>query len=108
MAVVFTVNLVELKQSCHRLVVRLADEAEGETEFVVFNAIGNTLELMSKNSSEGLRTTVRHPGRVQVPCTVFCCLVEAVRYAEERRSTSNSLLETSGFLVAHAFDILES
>lgn len=62
MAVVFTVNLIELRQAGRRLVVRLADEAEGETECVVFNATGNTLELVTTNSSEGLRTTVGHSG----------------------------------------------
>jgi hypothetical protein len=49
MGVVFSVNLVDLKQACRRLVVRLADEAERETKFVIFNAAGDTIEMLRRS-----------------------------------------------------------
>jgi hypothetical protein len=76
----FSVNLVQLKHACRRLVARLADESESETDFVVFTTIGNTLEIRTKNSSEGLASTIGPPGRALVPCPVFC-LVKAIRYS---------------------------
>jgi hypothetical protein len=41
----FNVDLVELKSACRRLIVRLADDSEGEMEFVIFSATRNTLEI---------------------------------------------------------------
>jgi len=74
------VNLLELRQACRRLLIRLADQADGETAFVTFSVGGNTLKLITENASEGSRTTINPSGRVQVPRTVFCCLVKALRY----------------------------
>ena len=80
MEVRFSVKLVELRRACRRLVERLADESESEADFIAFTATGNTLKISSRNSSEGLPTTITQSGVALVPHRVFCCLVNALRY----------------------------
>jgi hypothetical protein len=80
MEVRFNVNLVELKQACGRLVARLADESDGDPDYVAFTATGSTLEIRTGTSSEALPTTIYQSGRALMPRRVFCCLVNALRY----------------------------
>jgi hypothetical protein len=74
----FNVNLVELKHACRRLVARLADEPDGDTDYIVLMATGNTLEIRTGNSSEAVPTTIIKSGRALIPRRVFCCLVNAL------------------------------
>ena len=80
MEVRFSVNLIELKQACRRLIARLADESDGDTDYIVLMATGNTLEIRTGNSSEAVPTTITQSGRALIPRRVFCCLVNALRY----------------------------
>jgi hypothetical protein len=76
----FTVNLGELRRACRRLVSRLSDESEIETDFALFNATGRALKISTKNSSEVLDATVHRSGQATVPRPVFCKLVSTLRY----------------------------
>jgi len=76
----FTVDLVELRKACRRLVLRLSDESETGTNFALFHATGSTLELSTRNSSEVLNPTIHRSGQATVPRPVFYRLVSTLRY----------------------------
>jgi hypothetical protein len=76
----FTVNLVELRRACRRLLSRLSDESESGTDFAVFDATGTAMELSTGNSSEVLDATIHRSGQAKVQRPVFSKLVSALRY----------------------------
>ena len=76
----FTVNLVELRKACRRLVLRLSVESEIGTDFALFNATGRALKISTKYSSEILDATIYRSGRATIPRPVFCSLVRALYY----------------------------
>ena len=48
----FSVNFADLKRSSRRLLTRLPDESGAGSDFVVFNATGDGLEIVANSTSE--------------------------------------------------------
>jgi hypothetical protein len=80
MDVEFSVNLIELKRAFRRLSARLPDESEVGSQFVVFNACSNNLEIAARGTSEGLAVSVLHPGQASLPFPVFSGIARVLRF----------------------------
>lgn len=81
----FTLNLIDLKRACRRLVMRLSDESASGGEFVVFHATKNSLTIETGNSSEQLPATVCQSGCASLPVAVFCAFAKAMRFHRRRQ-----------------------
>lgn len=84
MEIEFLVSLIELKHAFRRLMARLPDESEAGGEFIVFSAIGNSLEITAGATSEILTASVVNPGQARVPSTVFRGIARALRFYRGR------------------------
>ena len=81
------VSLPDLKRSFRRLLSRLPDEMEAGCDFILFNAGGSSLEIVSGGTSEVLKAVILHPGEATVPEPVFRGIARALRFYRERTIT---------------------
>jgi hypothetical protein len=58
MEVEVRVSLINLKRAFRRLLARLPDESEAGSDFIVFSASGNRLDIVVGGTSEVLSATV--------------------------------------------------
>ena len=77
-------SLIDLKRAFRRLLARLPDESEAGGDFVLFNADGNSLDIVAGETLETLNATVMRPGQARVPCTVFCGIARTLRFYRDR------------------------
>jgi hypothetical protein len=74
------VSLTDLKRAFRRLLARLPDEMEAGSDFIVFSASGDRLDIMVGGTSEVLNVTVVHPGQARVPSPVFRGIARTLRF----------------------------
>jgi hypothetical protein len=80
MEVEVRVVLIDLKRAFRRLLARLPDESEASSDFIVFSASGNRLDIVVGGTSEVLSATVLHPGQARVPSPVFRGIARTLRF----------------------------
>jgi hypothetical protein len=80
MEVEFSVSLIELKLAFLRMLSRLPDESDAGSEFVIFEARGDSLEIVAQDTVEGLPVSIVHSGRASVPSAVFSGLARVLRF----------------------------
>ena len=83
----FTVNLTNLKRSSRRVLTRLPDELEAGGDIVVFNATGDSLQIVANSTSEGLAAIVSKAGVGRMPNAVFRGIVRTFRTYHTRKLT---------------------
>jgi hypothetical protein len=100
----FSVNLIELKRSCRRLLTRLPDESEAGGEGVVFNATGDGLQIVANSTSEGLVAIVSNAGVAQMPYPVFRGIIRTFSTYHAQRlafTFSSGQLTVNGTVFRH-------
>ena len=80
MEVEVRVSLSDLKRALRRLMIRLPDESEADSDCVVFNAIGDQLSITAGGTSEVLSASVIYGGRAMVPYPVFRGIARTLRF----------------------------
>ena len=100
----FTVNLADLRLSSRRLLTRLSDESEAGSEVVVFNAMGDGLQIVANSTSEGLLAMVSNVGVARIPYPVFRGIVRTFSTYRTRKLTftfSAGQLTVNGTVFRH-------
>jgi hypothetical protein len=73
-------SLPDLKRALRRLIVRLPDECEAGSDFIVFSAVGHQLSITAGGTSEALSASVVYGGRAIVPYPVFRGIARTLRF----------------------------
>jgi hypothetical protein len=85
MEVEFSVSLIELKLAFRRMLSRLPDESDAGSEFVIFEARGDSLEIVAQDTVEGLAVSIVHSGRASVPSAAFSGLARILRFYRQKK-----------------------
>jgi len=79
-----TVNTIEMKRACERLLARLSDERDSGNSLVVFIANRDSLRIQVGDSSEIIPAVVAQSGKESVQWLQFSGMAQTLRSYREK------------------------
>jgi hypothetical protein len=80
-----TVNTIEMKRACERLLARLPDERDSGNSSVVFTADRDSLHIQAGDSSETIAAVVAQSGRESVQWLQFSGMAQTLRFYRKKK-----------------------
>jgi hypothetical protein len=80
-----TVNTIEMKRACERLLARLSDERDSGNSSVVFTAEGDSLCIQVGDSSETIPALVAQSGKESIQCLQFSGMAQTLRFYRKKK-----------------------